>query len=369
MYTELDYNNYLAHHGIKGQKWGQLNGPPYPLDAEDHSAREKKEGKSGWTKSAKKEKNNKNQNKKSKETNTKKGLSDKQKKFLKVAAGITVTAAVAYVGYKLYKDTQLKKEVNNIVEEFGSKKMEKVIKDKASNIAENILDKTLNENGIKKLSESTEELKDTVYWVNKNGRGYTFGRNHNCVSCAFATELRRRGFDVCSKEQTTNYKLTDVMKVFGKPDRFRGEKASELKQELLAQGNGTRGIIMGNYIDAEMGSHFFNYIIDNGKVLFLDGQANSITEFDKMFLDNEKDIWNIGKTMFMRVDNKEPNIESLLNYVEPNDGGHFTFTDELEKKWEYGAKIPISALAKTKDNGKYWAVKRSYGYVKGTKSS
>lgn len=24
--------NYLAHHGIKGQKWGVQNGPPYPLD-------------------------------------------------------------------------------------------------------------------------------------------------------------------------------------------------------------------------------------------------------------------------------------------------------------------------------------------------
>lgn len=32
---------YLAHHGILGQKWGKRNGPPYPLDAEDHSAAEK----------------------------------------------------------------------------------------------------------------------------------------------------------------------------------------------------------------------------------------------------------------------------------------------------------------------------------------
>lgn len=29
--------NALAHHGIKGQKWGVKNGPPYPLDkAEKH---------------------------------------------------------------------------------------------------------------------------------------------------------------------------------------------------------------------------------------------------------------------------------------------------------------------------------------------
>lgn len=41
-------SNYLAHHGILGQRWGHKNGPPYPLDASDHSASEKK---AGWRKS------------------------------------------------------------------------------------------------------------------------------------------------------------------------------------------------------------------------------------------------------------------------------------------------------------------------------
>ncbi len=38
----------LEHHGILGQKWGRKQGPPYPLDSEDHSAAEKK---AGWRKS------------------------------------------------------------------------------------------------------------------------------------------------------------------------------------------------------------------------------------------------------------------------------------------------------------------------------
>lgn len=33
---------YLQHHGVKGQKWGVKNGPPYPLYASDHSALEKR---------------------------------------------------------------------------------------------------------------------------------------------------------------------------------------------------------------------------------------------------------------------------------------------------------------------------------------
>lgn len=38
-YVDMDYNA-IYHHGIKGQRWGERNGPPYPLDREDHSIRE-----------------------------------------------------------------------------------------------------------------------------------------------------------------------------------------------------------------------------------------------------------------------------------------------------------------------------------------
>lgn len=37
-------DDYLAHHGILGQKYGVRNGPPYPLDAKAHSAAERKAG-------------------------------------------------------------------------------------------------------------------------------------------------------------------------------------------------------------------------------------------------------------------------------------------------------------------------------------
>ena len=38
----------LRHHGILGMQWGKRNGPPYPLDEDDHSAGERK---AGWKKS------------------------------------------------------------------------------------------------------------------------------------------------------------------------------------------------------------------------------------------------------------------------------------------------------------------------------
>lgn len=36
-YPQNDYRGYLSHHGIKGQKWGEQNGPPYPLSTKIHN--------------------------------------------------------------------------------------------------------------------------------------------------------------------------------------------------------------------------------------------------------------------------------------------------------------------------------------------
>lgn len=47
-YGHIVYDEYLSHHGILGQKWGKMNGPPYPLGAGDHSSAEKK---AGWKRS------------------------------------------------------------------------------------------------------------------------------------------------------------------------------------------------------------------------------------------------------------------------------------------------------------------------------
>lgn len=43
VYQLSEDSDFLMHHGIKGQKWGVENGPPYPLSAKDYSAAEKRQ--------------------------------------------------------------------------------------------------------------------------------------------------------------------------------------------------------------------------------------------------------------------------------------------------------------------------------------
>ena len=63
---------FLSHHGIKGQRWGVKNGPPYPLKAKDHS---KSEQSAGWRSSLK-------GSSKSKSSVKKHGLSKKQRRAI-----------------------------------------------------------------------------------------------------------------------------------------------------------------------------------------------------------------------------------------------------------------------------------------------
>lgn len=93
-------NSELYHHGIKGQKWGVRNGPPYPLDDSPRTRNGRKK------------------------TNS----HAKLKKIAKIAAITAVSAAAIYVGYQLYKNIGKSAPIGAIVPSNESKNtVEKIL--------------------------------------------------------------------------------------------------------------------------------------------------------------------------------------------------------------------------------------------------
>ena len=108
-YDYLTVNGSLTHHGILGQRWGKRNGPPYPLDASDHSASEKK---AGWRKSL--DDNNADISRKKSQNSTKEKTEltpeqiEYRKKIKRIALATAGVVGVGAAGYLAYKSGLIK---------------------------------------------------------------------------------------------------------------------------------------------------------------------------------------------------------------------------------------------------------------------
>ncbi|WP_302609171.1 toxin glutamine deamidase domain-containing protein [Turicimonas muris] len=178
IYNKPPLDECLAHHGIKGQRWGVRNGPPYPLDAEDHSASEKK---AGWRKSLDKgDKKADNKTKKgAADSVEKKGLTDKQKRAIKIGAGIVVGLLAVYGTYKLADSGELHR-----------------LAEKGKEILQGNRYPGFKRNDAFSQPMSIDQISNT--FLHKINPGYNKipGTTNNCRRCTFAYELSRRGYDV-----------------------------------------------------------------------------------------------------------------------------------------------------------------------------
>ena len=122
------YPNELYHHGIKGQKWGVRNGPPYPLSAQTHASVVRgsdKTGRIGGLKEASSTiKNNltnlyannyidRGMDRKSakKAAEAKAENTVKNMKRIAIGAGVALGAAAAYKGSRYLRTTFLDKNL------------------------------------------------------------------------------------------------------------------------------------------------------------------------------------------------------------------------------------------------------------------
>ena len=232
--TATMYRPYIKHHGIKGQKWGVRNGPPYPLSESDKSKKEIQ-----WSDSKKSSLLGKKMS----------------REILNKVGGYTLAdSAIEYL-------------INRGLERCSQG-------DRISSL-----------DNLRRISQ-----KPTIdSAVKKANPGYPQnGYVLNCSHCVIAYELRRRGYDVeATKRMEPASENKNEDSVFGKntlttqknkKGKYESEKEydnrilKELTAKLSSFGEGSRGCIAAYGRYGGVG-HIFSWEIQNGKLRFIDPQA------------------------------------------------------------------------------------------------
>lgn len=153
---------YLAHHGIEGQKWGKRNGPPYPLDPEDHSAAEKKANHGVYSQGVKQDRSgdgSPDSARKSQEVPDPDILNDKKKEIDKkklligagIAAGVLAVVGTATVGGIYYANN--KEAVDSALKNAGDKVVEKLSSSKLGSSIVNDINDIKNDKAEEKIAD------------------------------------------------------------------------------------------------------------------------------------------------------------------------------------------------------------------------
>lgn len=246
----------LYHHGILGMHWGirRYQNTDGTLTAA---------GRRRYTEGGVRRKTAESQQK------SKKDLSDKQKKALKIGAAVAVTALATYGGYRLAKSGKL----DGLVD-AGKRRVTGILGD----ISEK--GTSVRSSGLKMLDHK-ESVEEAVSKANPTGNHY------NCYNCVTATALRMCGIDATAKSDTQMGKgraFEDICKVFKvKEDEILhvtspdiGRVQRNILRKFKEGDVGALGLTWNN--PALGDGHTMNWTIRNGKVEFMDGQVGMTTD-------------------------------------------------------------------------------------------
>lgn len=276
-----NYGNYeLYHHGILGQKWGKINGPPYPLGSDKHS---KSEQKAGWRKSL-----GGGRNEELYERKRKLVLTDQQKKYIKIGAIAVGTALTIYGAYKYSQFYEFNKDYGPYVSSSKRLLMDKALdNEKLTEYYDLKCDLMYRDKDIASLSNIAKSSTDFFHsvfdknnWktlVRSNNPGYPReeGRDKNCFLCTTSLIMRLKGYNTISKSSSSGFSIDLVQKMFtgAEVKSIDTNSPKELVNTLLRNGDKHYGYLSVKW--NEGGGHSILYYVNNGRVNFIDGQSGN----------------------------------------------------------------------------------------------
>lgn len=341
---------YLAHHGILGQKWGKRNGPPYPLDAKDHSAAERK---AGYTKSITIGSTLRERNR----ARWKSGLPEKSFKDEMEEdrhfnyKDIVLKNKYGKVGAEAYKksiedgDSKIKARSKAERAQKREKKLDDMdhskssykqfisehatwlaydlatmnavglvydgalmVKDLIGAAGAGIREKSAakrkageekdSKTGFALKAEEMTKEKD-LKSVNPGFKNLNDNTKNNCMLCTATYDLRRRGYDVTANKASYGYTYKDVKRWYPKAELksvdFKNEKGKtsskvatqRLKSELESQGVGARGNLMVEWKRGHGSGHSMAYEVTDKGVMIFDAQSGKTYKPEKILSRSE----------------------------------------------------------------------------------
>ena len=283
--AQNDFRGYLKHHGIKGQKWGVRNGPPYPLDYKAHNARERK---ANWQSSL-------SGGKTPVKKKSKKSVSVEPRKdrrvgnpmidiigghFINSLSGDSIVKW-GTIGGKLYRHYKVPEKMANLISTTGYLSSVLVrflspalITAGAAFAAKHIINKATGNAQTVNTSRNSKE-------VNKGFPNR--GRVYNCAMCTTAMAMREKGENVIAKESYEPIEMKTVInRSFNNVEHshITSPNSWKSKTERLINryGDGSYGNISVYW--NEGGGHSLFWKNENGKIKIYDSQIGKEYSLD-----------------------------------------------------------------------------------------
>ena len=313
-------DEFLAHHGIKGQRWGVRNGPPYPLKAGDHSASEKK---ANWRSSL----SNKVGGGTSATSKARNYMTPSEKKQDRmkalsealISAGVgTVVAASTITAFADASGVPVTPKMlapaviaaglaatTPYIRHTIASKKEKAAEEWRSNAP---LDK---KTGLHLKTENLTEKEDAQR-INPGFKNMYRDTKNNCTMCSAAYDLRRRGYDVVAQKSPTGYEPENSFEKWykgAKQKRIKIDPYAHMQVEnmLSKEPEGSRGALV--LYSSFGGGHAVAYEITDGKINVIDGQCGKT--YDVTNVDRLAQWGGLSHVGYYRLDNLEPNYATM----------------------------------------------------------